>query len=209
MLDEYWFGDTARISPEAPVPVVRAGSAEQRPGGAANVALNVAALGAHTVLAAVIGRDDRGERLTRLSSNAVYGASSCARQPCPRSTSCACLPEASNCCESMPSSRCNRAPRSSAEVFAKLVRAGDAVDPVGLCERHAQPRRRAHRSRTRADIPVLIDPKGTDFKRYRGAYALTPNRGEFEPVVGRAPTRPISAQRRKRCAASSSSSFCS
>ena len=65
MLDEYWFGDTARISPEAPVPVVRAGAAEQRPGGAANVALNVAALGARSVLAAVVGQDERGERLAR------------------------------------------------------------------------------------------------------------------------------------------------
>ena len=65
MLDEYWFGDTARISPEAPVPVVSARSAEQRPGGAANVALNVAALGAGSVLAAIVGQDERGERLTR------------------------------------------------------------------------------------------------------------------------------------------------
>ena len=60
MLDEYWFGDTARISPEAPVPVVSARSAEQRPGGAANVALNVAALGAGSVLAAIVGQDERG-----------------------------------------------------------------------------------------------------------------------------------------------------
>ena len=66
MLDEYWFGDTARISPEAPVPVVRTRSAEQRPGGAANVALNLAALGAQTALAAVIGADERGQLLTRL-----------------------------------------------------------------------------------------------------------------------------------------------
>ena len=65
MLDEYWFGDTARISPEAPVPVVRHRSAEQRPGGAANVALNVAALGARSTLAAVVGQDERGAVLTR------------------------------------------------------------------------------------------------------------------------------------------------
>src|SRR5918994_6349614 len=65
MLDEYWFGDTARISPEAPVPVVRARSSEQRPGGAANVALNVAALGATSTLAAVVGQDERGIVLTR------------------------------------------------------------------------------------------------------------------------------------------------
>src|SRR5512134_815363 len=66
MLDEYWFGDTARISPEAPVPVVRTRSSEQRPGGAANVALNLAALGAGSVLSAIIGTDDRGRLLTEL-----------------------------------------------------------------------------------------------------------------------------------------------
>ena len=65
MLDEYWFGDTVRISPEAPVPVVRTRSAEQRPGGAANVALNVAALGASSVLAAIVGEDERGRLLTQ------------------------------------------------------------------------------------------------------------------------------------------------
>ena len=66
MLDEYWFGDAARISPEAPVIVVRNRESEQRPGGAANVALNFAALGAQTVLTAAVGADDRGTLLTRL-----------------------------------------------------------------------------------------------------------------------------------------------
>src|SRR6185503_5367443 len=65
MLDEYWFGDTGRISPEAPVPVVRMRAAEQRPGGAANVALNIAALGARSTLAAVVGEDERGRLLTQ------------------------------------------------------------------------------------------------------------------------------------------------
>src|SRR3954468_9907395 len=66
MLDEYWFGDTARISPEAPVPVVRTRTAVQRPGGAANVALNIAALGAESVLTAIIGADSLGQLLARL-----------------------------------------------------------------------------------------------------------------------------------------------
>src|SRR5256885_10540562 len=66
MLDEYWFGDAARISPEAPVPVVRTRSTEQRPGGAANVALNVAALGAQTVLAGIVGADERGKVLASM-----------------------------------------------------------------------------------------------------------------------------------------------
>src|SRR5690606_9944120 len=64
--DEYWFGDTGRISPEAPVPIVKTVATEQRPGGAANVALNLAALGAAPTLAAVVGNDERGRRLAAL-----------------------------------------------------------------------------------------------------------------------------------------------
>src|SRR6266498_3221288 len=66
MLDRYWFGDVERISPEAPVPVVRISRSEERPGGAANVARNVAALGAKTTLISVIGDDEPGRSLERL-----------------------------------------------------------------------------------------------------------------------------------------------
>src|SRR5690606_11013748 len=66
MLDEYWFGDTGRISPEAPVPVVKTKATEQRPGGAANVALNLAALGANASLAAIVGIDERGKHLAEV-----------------------------------------------------------------------------------------------------------------------------------------------
>ncbi len=69
MLDEYLFGDTRRISPEAPVPVVTTRTTEQRPGGAANVALNVAALGGQVRLLAVVGDDARAEALTQLLSS--------------------------------------------------------------------------------------------------------------------------------------------
>ncbi len=63
MLDEYWFGEVNRISPEAPVPVVKVSRSDQRPGGAANVARNVAAFGARTSLLSVVGRDDTAARL--------------------------------------------------------------------------------------------------------------------------------------------------
>jgi rfaE bifunctional protein kinase chain/domain len=66
MLDRYWFGDVERISPEAPVPVVRIARIEERPGGAANVARNVAALGAHAALLSVTGDDEAGRTLARL-----------------------------------------------------------------------------------------------------------------------------------------------
>lgn len=66
MLDRYWHGDTGRISPEAPVPVVRVSDDEQRPGGAGNVALNIAALGGGAMLAGIVGDDDSGETLERI-----------------------------------------------------------------------------------------------------------------------------------------------
>ena len=66
MLDRYWFGEVSRISPEAPVPVVKVERSEERPGGAANVARNCAALGARVVLLSVVGTDDAGRSLARL-----------------------------------------------------------------------------------------------------------------------------------------------
>ena len=66
MLDRYWFGDVERISPEAPVPVVKIGRTEERPGGAANVARNAAALGAHATLLSVVGDDEPGAALAQL-----------------------------------------------------------------------------------------------------------------------------------------------
>src|SRR5678809_1118509 len=66
MLDRYWFGDVERISPEAPVPVVKIARSEERPGGAANVARNVAALGARAMLLSATGRDEPADTLVRL-----------------------------------------------------------------------------------------------------------------------------------------------
>jgi len=159
MLDEYWFGDTARISPEAPVPVVRARSAEQRPGGAANVALNLASLDAKTALAAVIGADDRGKRLTELIEQRGV------RCELVRSAGVATVHKLRVIARSQQLIRIDSeqslepCAEEFGKLFAKLVGGVDAV--------------------------VLSDyAKGTEFKRYRGAFALTPNRGEFEAVVG-------------------------
>ncbi|MFL6710726.1 MAG: bifunctional heptose 7-phosphate kinase/heptose 1-phosphate adenyltransferase, partial [Massilia sp.] len=68
MLDRYWFGEVSRISPEAPVPIVRVERREERLGGAANVARNVASLGAHVGLLGVVGRDEAGEQVAQLLS---------------------------------------------------------------------------------------------------------------------------------------------
>jgi D-beta-D-heptose 7-phosphate kinase/D-beta-D-heptose 1-phosphate adenosyltransferase len=184
MLDEYWFGDTARISPEAPVPVVRTRAAEQRPGGAANVALNIAALGAHSVLAAIVGSDDRGQLLTRLLEQRGVRCELVRSPTLPTIHKLRVLARNQQLIRVDAEQSLEPCAAELGALFAKLTRNADAVilsdygkgtlsrvtELVAVCRG--------------ARVPVLIDPKGTDFKRYRGAHALTPNRGEFEAVVG-------------------------
>jgi D-beta-D-heptose 7-phosphate kinase/D-beta-D-heptose 1-phosphate adenosyltransferase len=184
MLDEYWFGDTARISPEAPVPVVRARASEQRPGGAANVALNVAALGASSVLAAVIGDDERGAQLTRALEQRGVRCNLVRSATLPTIHKLRVLARNQQLLRVDAEQPLNACAAELGAVFAKLVRQADAVIlsdyAKGTLSRVAELIAAAHA----AEVPILVDPKGTDFARYRGAYALTPNRGEFEAVVG-------------------------
>jgi D-beta-D-heptose 7-phosphate kinase/D-beta-D-heptose 1-phosphate adenosyltransferase len=185
MLDEYWFGDTARISPEAPVPVVSAGSAEQRPGGAANVALNVAALGAHSTLAAVVGQDERGALLTRALEQRGVRCELFRSKTLPTIHKLRVLARSQQLLRIDAEQSLQACADEFGSLYERLVREADVVilSDYGkgtLCR--VEELVAAARA---ARIPALIDPKGTEFKRYRGAYALTPNRSEFEAVVGR------------------------
>jgi D-beta-D-heptose 7-phosphate kinase/D-beta-D-heptose 1-phosphate adenosyltransferase len=185
MLDEYWFGDTARISPEAPVPVVRAGSAEQRPGGAANVALNVAALGALSTLVAVVGQDERGAMLTRSLEQRSVRCELFRSPTLPTIHKLRVLARNQQLLRIDAEHSLQACADEFGSLYERLVREADVVilSDYGkgtLCR--VEELVAAGRA---AKIPVLIDPKGTDFKRYRGAYVLTPNRSEFEAVVGR------------------------
>ena len=184
MLDEYWFGDTARISPEAPVPVVRTRSAEQRPGGAANVALNIAALGAHSVLAAIVGQDERGQLLTRALEQRGVRCELVRSATLPTIHKLRVLARSQQLIRIDAEQSLESGAAELGALFVRLVRQADAVilSDYGkgtLCR--AAELIAASRA---AGVPVLVDPKGIDFERYRGAYALTPNRGEFEAVVG-------------------------
>jgi D-beta-D-heptose 7-phosphate kinase/D-beta-D-heptose 1-phosphate adenosyltransferase len=184
MLDEYWFGDTARISPEAPVPIVKTRTAEQRPGGAGNVALNLAALGAHTRLAAIIGADERGRLLTGLLEQQGVRCDLVRSRDVPTIHKLRVLARSQQLIRLDAEQSLEALAPRLGELCAKLVRDVDVVvlsdygkgtlsraaDLVAACRA--------------AGKPVVIDPKGMDFARYRGATALTPNRGEFEAVVG-------------------------
>ncbi len=187
MLDRYWFGNVARISPEAPVPVVHVQRSEERPGGAANVARNAAALGAHVTLLSVVGRDEAGVQLAKLLKRYQVTAR------LHRDPGVATTVKLRVIGRQQQLLRVDFETTPGHEVLAaklreyrRLLRGHDVVilsdyGKGGLT--HIETMIAAARA---ADKPVLVDPKGDDFKRYRGATLLTPNRGEFNQVAGRA-----------------------
>ena len=186
MLDRYWFGDVSRISPEAPVPVVHVKRTEERPGGAANVARNVTALGGGARLLAVTGADEAASSLERLLA-AEKVESSLHRDP---QLSTTVKLRVIGQQQQLLRIDFERAPSHEA-LAAKLdeyERLVDGADAVVLSDygkgglEHVQAMIAAAR---RHGKPVLVDPKGWDYERYRGATLLTPNRAEFREVAGR------------------------
>jgi D-beta-D-heptose 7-phosphate kinase/D-beta-D-heptose 1-phosphate adenosyltransferase len=184
MLDEYWFGDTARISPEAPVPVVKARSTEQRPGGAANVALNLAVLGARVSLAAVVGADDRGRQLRTLLSERGVDCHFVECDGAPTIHKLRVLSRNQQLIRLDSEGTLAGAGRMLAERFAPLV-ANAQVVVLSDYGKGTLDRVEALISECRQQAtPVLVDPKGVVFARYHGASVLTPNQAEFATVAG-------------------------
>jgi rfaE bifunctional protein kinase chain/domain len=186
MLDRYWFGDAERISPEAPVPVVRIVRSEERPGGAANVARNVAALGAQATLLSVIGADEPGSALERLLGAAGVRASLHRDPALPTTVKLRVIGRQQQLLridfETTPS---HEVLADKLADFDRLLPQADVVilsdyGKGGLKHIGAM----IERARAAAR-PVLVDPKGDDWAKYRGATIVTPNRGEFRQVAGR------------------------
>ena len=187
MLDRYWFGSVARISPEAPVPVVRVDRSEERPGGAANVARNVAALGARVTLLSVVGRDEAGVQLAKLLKRDGVGARLHRDRGISTTVKLRVIGRQQQLLrvdfETTPS---HEVLSSKLREYRQLLRRHDAVilsdyGKGGLT--HIAAMIAAAKA---AGKPVLVDPKGEDFARYRGATLLTPNRAEFRQVAGTA-----------------------
>jgi D-glycero-beta-D-manno-heptose-7-phosphate kinase len=185
MLDRYWFGDVNRISPEAPVPIVKVERVEERPGGAANVARNAAALGAQVALLSVIGSDEAGDRLAALVEEEGIQAS------LHRDASLATTVKVRVIGRQQQLLRIDFETAPSREVLMdKLADYGrllDACDVVILSDygkgglAHIVEMIGLARGRGKQ---VLVDPKGDDYSRYRGANVVTPNRSELRDVVG-------------------------
>ena len=186
MLDRYWFGDVNRISPEAPVPVLKVERIEERPGGAANVARNITALGAQATLLSVVGDDEAGACLEKLL-NRDDNISALLHRDNTISTTIKLRAVARHQqllridFETQPSHEVLNA--KLVDFRAKLPEADVVIlsdyGKGGLA--HIAEMIRLARA---AGKPVLVDPKGDDYARYRGATLLTPNRSEFREVAG-------------------------
>ena len=185
MLDRYWLGDVNRISPEAPVPVLAISDSEERAGGAANVACNISALGAQCDLITVVGNDDAAHSLERLlAENGVTTGF---------------IRDASH----VTTVKLRLLSRNQQLLRADFEQQPGDVFIVEALERFQQHLQNAdivllsdYGKGVLRDVDqmiaiakanglkVLVDPKGRDFSRYRGATMITPNKHEFEDVVG-------------------------
>ncbi|HKQ26650.1 MAG TPA: D-glycero-beta-D-manno-heptose-7-phosphate kinase [Burkholderiales bacterium] len=186
MLDRYWFGEVSRISPEAPVPVVKVGHTEERLGGAANVARNIVAVGGQASLLSVVGQDEAGECLQRLLESEGITAQM------HRDPGLATTIKLRVIGRQQQLLRVDFETEPGHEVLMSKLADFEArlpkADVVILSDygkgglKHIE--RMIEMARA-AGKPVLVDPKGDDYTRYRGATLLTPNRSEFREVAGR------------------------
>jgi len=188
MVDRYWRGDTARISPEAPVPIVRVTGCEDRVGGAGNVAMNLASLGVQTRLIGLCGADEAGAVLgTRLRA---AGIDPCLQEVagCPTITKLRVLSRHQQLLRLDFESRYpDEAGHGILKPFNDSLRQVDIVVLSDYGKGSLSQAPALIRAARAAGIPVLVDPKGTDFERYRGATAITPNLHEFLSVAGSGP----------------------
>ncbi len=189
MLDRYWYGDSTRISPEAPIPVVHIQRTEERAGGAANVAMNLAALGASPRLMGIIGADEAGARLSQLLAAAGISHHFLNSAEHPTVLKLRVLNRQQ---QSIRLDFEERFPQEeSAQLLAHTLEQLPEARVLVLSDyakgslQHCPALIAAARE---ANIPVLVDPKGRDFAPYRGASVVTPNFQEFEALAGACPT---------------------
>lgn len=185
MLDRYWQGPTSRISPEAPVPVVKVQDIENRAGGAGNVALNIATLGAKAGLFGITGDDENANDLEYMLNTKGVNCGFLRHESSPTITKLRILSrnqqlirldfeEAFHDIDLTPIyQQFDEQVAAAGAVILSDYNKGALIDPQRLIQ-----------AARKAGTPVLVDPKGSDFSPYKGATLITPNLAEFEAVVG-------------------------
>jgi rfaE bifunctional protein kinase chain/domain len=186
MLDRYWFGEVERISPEAPVPVVRIATTEERLGGAANVARNITALGANAGLLSVVGNDEPGRAVAGLLRQAEVTdhlhvdaalATTVKLRVIGRRQQIARI--------DFESAPLDEVLAAHFQQFQSLLDTHDLVVLSDYGKGGLAHIARMIEAAQAAGRPVIVDPKGEDYSRYAGATLITPNRTELREVVGR------------------------
>ncbi len=185
MLDRYWFGEVERISPEAPVPVVRVVKREDRLGGAANVARNIVALGAKATLVGLVGQDEAAQCIHELLTEAGIEAHLISDSAHPTTLKMRVLGKQQQLLridfEDKPTPSLLKSLSDQVEkilaVHDVLVLSDYAKGALAQVELLIELARKK-------GLPILVDPKGTDYQRYRGATLVTPNRSEMQQAVG-------------------------
>ncbi|MCH9770663.1 MAG: D-glycero-beta-D-manno-heptose-7-phosphate kinase, partial [Gammaproteobacteria bacterium] len=185
MLDRYWHGDTTRISPEAPVPIVKVQDCELRPGGAANVALNIAALGAQIELFGIVGNDSEAVQLREILESKGVTCHFLTVEDQPTITKLRVIGRNQQLIrmdfeegfhqvnlDTLMQQYQQRVAQADAVILSDYAK-GSLTQITKLIELAQQHQK-----------PVLVDPKETAITYYRGATLLTPNRKEFETMVG-------------------------
>jgi len=185
LLDRYWFGDTSRVSPEAPVPIVKIASTDDRPGGAGNVALNIAALGVNVTLLGITGNDAAAHLLNQQLTAAGVTHDLCMLDAITTIIKLRVISRhqqlirldfeekmiAAN--KDLLLDRFKKHLRQAKLVVLSDYKKGTLSDPQSLIQ-----------LARKANIPVVVDPKGTDYSIYQHATIITPNMKEFEAVAG-------------------------
>ena len=185
MLDRYWFGDVSRISPEAPVPVVRIEKREERLGGAANVARNAAALGAHCALLGVVGADEAGTQVAQLLAEMNI------QSHLQRDDAISTIIKLRVIGRQQQLLRIDFEDAPTDVVLRDKLTQFNALlpdyDVVILSDYNkgslVNVAHMIEAARAAGKI-VMVDPKGDDFSRYAGATVLTPNKSELRRIVG-------------------------
>lgn len=185
MLDKYWYGGSSRISPEAPVQVLNVGQMEERPGGAGNVALNIVSLGGKATVIGVTGNDEAAQHLKNKLSAAKVSCDFTQVDGLQTITKLRIISRQQQLIrldfeekllgrgiDSIPNKLKKHLPSCGAVIFSDYAKG--TLDEVQRLIQIAK----------KEKIPVLVDPKGTDFTQYKGATLVTPNLLEFEEVVG-------------------------
>lgn len=185
MLDRYWFGDVNRISPEAPVPIAKINKTEDRPGGAANVARNIASLGGSVSLLSIVGEDNTAHDLKKVLQNS--GVDTILKQDSTIST----IMKLRVLAKNQQLIRIDFEEKPSHEILAdvldtyeRIIKDYNVIILSDYGKGGLSHTEKMIELANRHNIPILIDPKGRDYSKYQHATLLTPNKSELKDAVG-------------------------